>query len=80
MQDSHGRTIDYIRISVTDQCNLRCVYCMPCENTGLSACQLTIAELETLLRLFCGTWYTEYQDYRRGAADAQGCGGDHFPY
>ncbi len=29
MQDSYGRTIDYIRISVTDQCNLRCIYCMP---------------------------------------------------
>jgi len=29
MKDSHGRSIDYIRISVTDLCNLRCVYCMP---------------------------------------------------
>lgn len=29
MRDSHGRNIDYIRISVTDRCNLRCVYCMP---------------------------------------------------
>ncbi|PKQ19931.1 MAG: GTP 3',8-cyclase MoaA [Actinobacteria bacterium HGW-Actinobacteria-6] len=27
--DSHGRRIDYLRISVTDRCNLRCVYCMP---------------------------------------------------
>ena len=27
--DQHGRTIDYLRISVTDRCNLRCVYCMP---------------------------------------------------
>lgn len=27
--DSFGRTIDYVRISVTDHCNLRCVYCMP---------------------------------------------------
>ena len=27
--DSFGRTIDYLRISVTDRCNLRCVYCMP---------------------------------------------------
>jgi cyclic pyranopterin phosphate synthase len=27
--DSFGRRIDYIRISVTDRCNLRCVYCMP---------------------------------------------------
>ncbi|MDR1571989.1 MAG: GTP 3',8-cyclase MoaA [Clostridiales Family XIII bacterium] len=29
MIDSFGRTIDYLRISVTDRCNLRCVYCMP---------------------------------------------------
>ena len=29
LKDRHGRTIDYLRISLTDQCNLRCVYCMP---------------------------------------------------
>ena len=29
MIDNFGRNIDYIRISVTDRCNLRCVYCMP---------------------------------------------------
>lgn len=29
--DSFGRTIDYLRISVTDRCNFRCVYCMPAE-------------------------------------------------
>lgn len=27
--DPHGRTIDYLRISVTDRCNERCLYCMP---------------------------------------------------
>ena len=27
--DAFGRRIDYLRISVTDRCNLRCVYCMP---------------------------------------------------
>lgn len=27
--DQYGRRIDYLRISLTDQCNLRCVYCMP---------------------------------------------------
>lgn len=27
--DSYGRTINYLRISLTDACNLRCVYCMP---------------------------------------------------
>jgi cyclic pyranopterin phosphate synthase len=29
--DSFGRSIDYLRISVTDRCNLRCMYCMPPE-------------------------------------------------
>ena len=27
--DPFGRTIDYVRLSVTDRCNLRCTYCMP---------------------------------------------------
>jgi cyclic pyranopterin phosphate synthase len=29
MKDSFGREINYLRISITDRCNLRCVYCMP---------------------------------------------------
>lgn len=29
MRDGQGRTIDYMRISITDRCNLRCRYCMP---------------------------------------------------
>src|SRR6266540_6913569 len=29
--DTHGRTVRDLRISVTDRCNLRCVYCMPAE-------------------------------------------------
>jgi cyclic pyranopterin phosphate synthase len=31
MKDRFGRQINYLRISVTDRCNLRCVYCMPAE-------------------------------------------------
>ncbi len=31
MQDQFGRTIEYLRLSVTDRCNLRCLYCMPDE-------------------------------------------------
>jgi len=29
VKDSYGRTVDYMRISITDRCNLRCRYCMP---------------------------------------------------
>ncbi len=36
MNDGKGRVIDYLRISVTDRCNLRCVYCMPEEGIPLS--------------------------------------------
>ena len=32
MLDSFNRDINYIRVSVTDRCNLRCVYCMPEED------------------------------------------------
>lgn len=35
MRDNLGRTIDYLRISVTDKCNLRCRYCMPPEGVDL---------------------------------------------
>lgn len=31
VQDQWGRRIEYLRISVTDRCNFRCVYCMPAE-------------------------------------------------
>lgn len=36
MKDQYGREINYMRISVTDRCNLRCRYCMPEEADGLS--------------------------------------------
>lgn len=32
MEDSFNRTIDYLRISITDRCNLKCVYCVTQEN------------------------------------------------
>ena len=31
MRDAHGRKLDYLRISITDRCNLRCAYCMPAD-------------------------------------------------
>ncbi len=29
LKDGHGRVVDYLRISVTQRCNFRCIYCMP---------------------------------------------------
>ncbi len=34
--DRHNRVISYLRISVTERCNFRCVYCMPAEGIALS--------------------------------------------
>jgi cyclic pyranopterin phosphate synthase len=47
MQDPFGRTIDYLRISVTDRCNERCLYCMPEGYKGWAqkADHLTAAQL-----------------------------------
>ena len=36
LRDPYGRTIDYLRISVTDQCNERCLYCRPANYRGWS--------------------------------------------
>ncbi len=47
--DSFGRRIDYLRISVTDRCNLRCIYCMPPEGVPWRDPEdiLTFEEIET---------------------------------
>ncbi len=52
MIDSYGRTIDYLRISLTDRCNLRCIYCMPAEGVqSLSHNQiLTFDEIVRIVR------------------------------
>lgn len=42
MLDSHGRKIDYLRISLTDKCNLRCIYCMPNSNKSIYKCKDTM--------------------------------------
>lgn len=53
MIDSFGRTIDYLRVSVTDRCNFRCVYCMPEEGAPVAPKDeiLTFEEMERLLRI-----------------------------
>lgn len=50
MNDCWGRTIDYLRISVTDRCNLRCVYCMP-ENGVVSLAHKDILTYEEIVRI-----------------------------
>ena len=54
MIDGHGRNIEYIRISVTDRCNLRCTYCMPEEGIPVVDHQeiLSYDEIAKLVEIF----------------------------
>src|SRR5438552_1457219 len=60
LTDALGRPLHDLRISVTDRCNFRCVYCMPKEVFGRdfaflpSAQLLTFEEITRLARLFVG--------------------------
>ncbi len=56
MRDMHGREIEYVRLSITDRCNLRCVYCMPEE--GVQSLHheelLSFEEIVRTLRVMTG--------------------------
>lgn len=53
LRDRFGRTIDYVRLSVTDRCDFRCVYCMAEDMTFLPRQQvLTLEEIARLARTF----------------------------
>ncbi|HWX48835.1 MAG TPA: GTP 3',8-cyclase MoaA [Roseomonas sp.] len=55
MIDPFGRRISYLRVSVTDRCDLRCVYCMAEDMTFLPKAQiLTLEELDRLCGAFIG--------------------------
>jgi len=66
MFDSKGRNIHYLRLSVTDLCNLRCRYCMP---DGVDKLErediLTYEEFLRLAALFAPPRRVRYDD-RRG--------------
>lgn len=54
--DRFGRVHDYLRISVTDRCNLRCVYCMPEEGMEFEPDEklLTFEEIADVVRVLAG--------------------------
>src|SRR5487761_957012 len=53
MIDPFGRTISYLRVSVTDRCDFRCVYCMAEEMTFLPKAELlTLEELDRVCSAF----------------------------
>jgi len=54
LQDQYGRRIDYVRLSVTDRCDLRCSYCIPEGFTGFEEPEhwLDFDEIERLIGAF----------------------------
>lgn len=53
--DAHNRSIDYLRMSVTDRCDFRCIYCMAEDMIFLPRQQvLSLEELERIARIFVG--------------------------
>ena len=56
VSDSFSRPINYLRISITDRCNLRCLYCMPPEGVDLLPRRemLTYEELVSIVRVAAG--------------------------
>ncbi|KAK6433286.1 hypothetical protein LTR95_010534 [Oleoguttula sp. CCFEE 5521] len=61
LTDTHARQHDYLRISLTERCNLRCLYCMPEEGIDLSPNRdlLTTAEIVYLSALFVNQGVTK---------------------
>jgi cyclic pyranopterin phosphate synthase len=60
--DRFGRNIHYLRISLTDRCNLRCVYCMPEEMKFRPRAELMQdGELLQLLQLFTGLGFDKFR-------------------
>lgn len=49
LTDSQGRNINYLRLSVTDRCNMRCVYCMPKEGVAKKGHAAVLSYEELLL-------------------------------
>jgi cyclic pyranopterin phosphate synthase len=62
-RDSFNREIDYLRISVTDRCNLRCVYCMPLDGIRFlpKAELLTPAEIEAVVRAAVSVGFRKFR-------------------
>ena len=58
--DKFGRSISYLRISLTDHCNLRCVYCMPEDITFRPRQELLQDdEILRLVRIFAELGFTQ---------------------
>ena len=63
MNDTFGRTVDYLRISITDRCNERCLYCMPEGYKGWEATRdhLSAEEIVRVVRVAAGLGFRKFR-------------------
>lgn len=61
--DRFGRSIAYLRISLTDHCNLRCVYCMPVHGLSFAPSEdlLTTSEVARVVRVAVGLGFRKFR-------------------
>lgn len=61
--DAYGRQMNYLRISLTDRCNFRCVYCMPASGMQFQPREelLTDEELLRLIRVFAKSGFNKFR-------------------
>ena len=59
--DNHGRPLNYLRLAVTDRCNLRCYYCMPAEGINYLPKKelLSFEEIERIVSILAGMGITK---------------------
>ncbi len=61
LYDNHGRPINYLRLAVTDRCNLRCTYCLPAHGVRYAPkhALLSYEEMERLVRILANLGVTK---------------------
>ena len=69
LYDNHGRKINYLRLAVTDRCNLRCFYCMP--EKGIKYVPknelMSYEEMEKIIRVLSKNGHRKSSNYGRRA-------------
>ena len=79
MIDPAGRTVDYLRISVTDRCNERCLYCMPEHYSAWlpRADMLTYEEILAIARTGVRLGFKRFRVTGKGRVRRSKAGGNH---
>ena len=70
--DPHGRRVSYLRVSVTDRCDFRCIYCMAEDMTFLPKAEVLTLEDEATLRVCHATQFHPSRQSKGGGRSVGG--------